>query len=84
MHYPQILIKLIEDYNLEQYTLIALGRLESGEDGLAANEPGKLLSARPVNAIISGSDKRKITVTLPAVPAYPSGEFVLNLSLIHI
>jgi flagellum-specific peptidoglycan hydrolase FlgJ len=34
--YSQIIIKLIEDYNLQQYSLIALGRLQPSEEILAA------------------------------------------------
>lgn len=30
--YPQILIRLIEDYNLQDYTLIALGRKQPGQE----------------------------------------------------
>ncbi len=32
IHYPQILIKLIKDYNLQQYTLIAMGRMKPEEE----------------------------------------------------
>lgn len=32
IHYPQILIKTIKDYNLQQYTLIAMGRLKPEEE----------------------------------------------------
>ena len=35
--YAQVLIKLIQDYNLEDYTLIAMGKMKE-EDGLAKNE----------------------------------------------
>src|SRR6478736_4895270 len=34
--YAQVLIKLIQDYKLEDYTLIAMGKMK--EDGLAKNE----------------------------------------------
>jgi len=34
--YAQILIKLIQDYNLEDYTLIAMGKMKE-QDGLAKN-----------------------------------------------
>ncbi|MBS1654134.1 MAG: glucosaminidase domain-containing protein, partial [Bacteroidetes bacterium] len=34
--YPQIIIKLIEDYNLEDYTLIALGRKSDDSNGALA------------------------------------------------
>ena len=36
--YPQVLIKLIEDYDLQDYTMIALGKLKSGQETLAKNE----------------------------------------------
>jgi len=39
--YSQILIKLIEDYDLQDYTMIALGKLKDGQETLAQNEPGK-------------------------------------------
>jgi Mannosyl-glycoprotein endo-beta-N-acetylglucosaminidase/LysM domain len=32
IHYSQILIKLIKDYNLQQYTLIAMGRMKPSEE----------------------------------------------------
>ena len=35
--YSQILIKLIEDYNLEDYTLIALGKMKRGDETLEKN-----------------------------------------------
>jgi Mannosyl-glycoprotein endo-beta-N-acetylglucosaminidase/LysM domain len=37
IHYPQILIKLVQDYNLQQYTLIAQGKLKPDEPTLASN-----------------------------------------------
>lgn len=36
--YSQILIKLIEDYSLQDYTMIALGKLKPGQETLAKNE----------------------------------------------
>lgn len=33
--YPQVLIKLIEDYRLQDYTLLALGKLNTGSDSAA-------------------------------------------------
>src|SRR5689334_3011252 len=30
--YPQILIKLIEDYHLQDFTLIAMGKMEAGQE----------------------------------------------------
>jgi hypothetical protein len=38
IHYPQILIKLIQDYNLERYTQIASGRLKDDDPMLAGTD----------------------------------------------
>ena len=78
VHYPQILIKLIEDYNLEQYTLIAMGRAVPAQETLMANDQGKTLSTRPINGSLATTDKERVSVSLPSVRAYPTGEFILN------
>lgn len=39
--YPQIIIKLIEDYHLQEYTLIALGKIKPPEESLVKLEPAK-------------------------------------------
>jgi hypothetical protein len=58
-HYPQILIKYIKDYNLQQYTLIAMGRMKPGEE-IVLQTPG------------SGSTAGR-TVLLPADPVSGAG-----------
>ncbi len=67
--YPQILIRLIQDYNLQQYTLIAMGRLKPLDD-----EP--MLAAKTDSL----SDTNNVAAIAPAAPAYqyPSGEFSIN------
>src|SRR5213075_1037921 len=73
--YAQVLIKLIHDYNLEDYTLIALGKMNPG-DGLARNDKpvgGNVIEAKNV-------DEKKAGV-VPAASiqsSYPSGEFKIN------
>ncbi|HEY4149917.1 MAG TPA: glucosaminidase domain-containing protein [Chitinophagaceae bacterium] len=90
--YPQILIKIIEDYNLEQYTLIALGKLKREDEVLLAGNP-------PVNVPNNGTVAigTAITDNKPIAPAngqrstdnaapvnpqpaivYPPGEFLIN------
>jgi LysM repeat protein len=67
--YPQILIKYIEDYNLQQYTLIAMGKLSPKDEVLAGG-------GKPVN-IGTG-----VVIQLPVGPKpvvdYPIGEFKIN------
>lgn len=86
--YPQILIKYIQDYNLEQYSLIAMGKLKPSDE-VVLTVPGA--PARPLTAL---NDGPAVTVTpgaggavvTPAEStpaggapqAYPEGEFQIN------
>lgn len=71
--YPGIIIKLIEDYHLQDYTLIALGKMPAGDIGLAKRENVKAQTPTEVVAV---------TVVTPepvAAPInYPAGEFRIN------
>ena len=70
--YPQILIKYIEDYNLQQYTLIAMGKLSPKDEILAGG-------GKPVS-ISNGVAIREINFPPAAKPVvdYPIGEFRIN------
>jgi LysM repeat protein len=61
--YSQILIKLIKDYNLQQYTLIAMGKLADSQVSAVAHADREEKTA---------SVKRKPPVD------YPSGQFEIN------
>lgn len=83
--YAQILIKLIEDYNLEQYTLIAMGKLPPVNEALVSNNtPGGNTSSvviQALNPVVTGDAAPKEIVEtkpLPPAPSYPSGEFTIN------
>ena len=75
--YAQILIKIIRQYNLEDYTLIALRKI-TDKDEFAANTNNKAQDLRNVVA------NKKMEQTASAAPAvsigisYPSGEFKIN------
>ena len=65
IRYSQILIKLIKDYNLQQYSLIALGKLKPedevvltmpGVPSVAAIAPAADTSGRSAGGSLSGSD----------------------------
>jgi LysM repeat protein len=73
--YSQILIKYIQDYNLQQYTLIAMGKMNPKDEVLAGG--GKPLGD---HAISTGVAIREIAVPAVAKPAvqYPSGQFIIN------
>jgi LysM repeat protein len=71
--YPQILIKLIRDYNLQDYTLIAMGE--------KAPEPGVIWASNSQSK--PAVEETKIE-DVPAVPkpVYPSGTFRINETLV--
>lgn len=73
--YAMALIKTIEDYGLQDYTFIALGKAPVKMNELAANQ--NLPSDNNTQAITKVEEKRIIA---PAVniPAYPKGEFRIN------
>jgi hypothetical protein len=83
IRYSQILIKLIKDYNLQQYTLIAMGKLQPSDEVVLAM-PG----ATPVVGagmaggagepqVASGTGVDSSFAGQPAV-SYPEGEFMIN------
>jgi LysM repeat protein len=81
--YPQIIIKLIEDYHLQDYTLIALGKGPAKEEMLAmAVDEKKEKEIIPVAAVVKPEEPAKKVVSAPQVmkkePQYPSGEFKIN------
>jgi hypothetical protein len=63
--YSQILIKLIRDYNLQQYTLIAIGKM--ADTAATGSVEGEGRDSAKTNAAIAG----------PEV-SYPEGEFQIN------
>lgn len=67
--YAQILINLIRDYNLQDYTLIVLGKKQPGE-----NEPTWTKATEPQE---SATVKAAEPVAAPK-PVYPAGVFRIN------
>jgi LysM repeat protein len=78
--YPQILIKFIETYNLNDYTEIALSRIPPKAD-MAIAVPGAAADANPVSVAMAGPPADQAvaeTAPPPAEPSYPAGEFRIN------
>lgn len=80
IRYSQILIKLIRDYNLQQYTLIGVGKLKPSEE-VVLTMPG----APPVTVVTavdaaSGRDASggKFASAVAPEVSYPEGEFSIN------
>lgn len=67
--YPQILIKLIQDYNLQDYTLIVLGKKDPGD-----NQP---TWAKTDNETTNTTTADNAATTV-VKPVYPSGVFAIN------
>jgi LysM repeat protein len=62
--YPEVLIKLIEDYNLEDFTLIALGKKPGSNPGTTPAD------VQPKTAVYIDTE--------PAQQAYPDYQFKIN------
>lgn len=65
--YPQIIIKLVRDYNLQDYTLIALGKKQVDNEPLWVSQDNKAPK----------SDVAEVSITKPK-KVYPSGVFKIN------
>lgn len=81
--YPEIIIRLIEEYHLQDYTLIALGRMPAapGMAALTTAQPGDTPRepVRETTAAVKTAPQPVATVQpAPEQPVYPSGEFKLN------
>lgn len=69
--YPVILIKLIQDYQLQDYTMIALGKTPyKGSEDVILNE---IISSSATEVLQQASIKQKELVM--STPLYPQGEF---------
>ncbi len=79
--YPQVLIKLVEDYGLQEYTLVALGK-KVAQDEIAANTQ-KDTTSKEVGEVKSMSNNfenkdSKESKEEANMAAYPQGEFKIN------
>ncbi|MFN8290355.1 MAG: glucosaminidase domain-containing protein [Chitinophagaceae bacterium] len=79
--YALSLIKTIEDYNLQEYTLIALGRKTDPSTILAAADAAPAGTTGIVTASVpaTGPAKEPVLETAAAdISSYPKGEFRIN------
>lgn len=75
--YAPIIIKLIEQYNLQQYSLIALGKL-SPEEEVIATLPAPATNTPEHVAIPVIYEDPGQEIPPPPDVTYPSGEFLIN------
>jgi len=70
--YPVIIIKLVEDYHLQDYTLIALGKMPGTDAPLVAKQ-----ETIHEDAVVPVAAALTVEETKPAAD-YPTGEFRIN------
>ncbi|MEI2739908.1 MAG: glucosaminidase domain-containing protein [Chitinophagaceae bacterium] len=76
--YPQVLIKLIEDYSLQNYTLIALGKETNQDDAVGIATTGMPSGvATGMNNTVQDADVTEVKVNKDT-KVYPDGEFRIN------
>jgi LysM repeat protein len=80
--YPQSLVKLIEDYNLQNYTLLAIG---NASDMNADNAHKGIGGFKSMGAIFSSGEKasqenvpEKMVKVKPVTNNFPEGQFKIN------
>lgn len=87
--YASIIIKLIEDFNLQDYTLIAMGKMKEPSVDFAKNEIIPAEQSKEVKDVVvevkkagpAQPEKRieeVVTIKEQEKPGYPSGEFKIN------
>ncbi|MBA4168122.1 MAG: glucosaminidase domain-containing protein, partial [Chitinophagaceae bacterium] len=82
--YAPIIIKLIEDYNLEQYTLIAMGKLPPSDEALVNSIANTGNTSSIVTQAVKPGAASSIVKEIPQQrvtlirPVYPPEEFTIN------
>ena len=89
--YTQVLIKLIEDYDLQDYTMIALGKLKKGQETLAnagiksdKTSDKIIMDEKPVvmptepEIVVYAKKETKQQAAVEIKSDYPDGEFKIN------
>ena len=73
--YPQVLIKLIEDYGLQEYTFVAMGKIsnENNKDEVRP-EPGVI----GIVPVVAPAEADKVPDAPVEKVSYPTGEFKIN------
>lgn len=76
--YPQVLIKLIEDYNLHSYTMIALGKLPESEAVQSQTKSDTVYKGVGGFKSLSETLSKEENRILATMENYPVGEFKIN------
>ncbi|HEY0679712.1 MAG TPA: glucosaminidase domain-containing protein [Chitinophagaceae bacterium] len=74
--YSQILIRIINEYHLQEYTLIAMGKMRP-EDETLAKETSPIVLPEQVK-IETTTEAAEKPIAITQTPDYPEGEFRIN------
>ncbi|HEX7845575.1 MAG TPA: glucosaminidase domain-containing protein [Chitinophagaceae bacterium] len=74
--YPQVIIKLIEDYGLQDYTMIAMGKMPATNETLVSNKDPEQKTEETVQTTTPVIIEE--TIKAPEQPVYPEGVFSIN------
>jgi LysM repeat protein len=76
--YSQILIRIINDYHLQDYTLIAMGKMKPEDEWLAKETSSTpVILAKQVKIEATTDDVEK-AIAIDQTPNFPEGEFRIN------
>lgn len=75
--YAPIIVRLIEEYHLQQYSLIALGRLSPDQEVMVSVPTPATETPAPIAMFIKYEEPLQ-EIGPPPATAYPTGEFSIN------
>ena len=76
--YPQIIIGLIEDYHLQDYTMIALGKMTAPENAIVKTTVNDQKQTGPSFAEVKQEEPVRQPEKIIEKQSYPDGEFRIN------
>ena len=77
--YSQILIRIINEYHLQDYTLIALGKLKPEDEWLVKESTSSTPIISPAEVKIeTTTDEADKAIVIDQTPNFPEGEFKIN------
>jgi LysM repeat protein len=77
--YSQILIRIINEYHLQDYTMIALGRMKPEDEWLVKESTGSSPIITPAELKIeTTTDEAEKALVIDQTPNFPEGEFKIN------
>lgn len=76
--YSQILIRIINDYHLQDYTLIAMGKMKPEDEWLAKETSSSPVILPEQVKIETTTEEGEKAIVIDQTPNFPEGEFKIN------